>query len=260
MGDAMLVIVRRLCVLLLIVFSVPAVAAIKTVALQSAAGPFAVYVDGPANAEQGLVLVHDYFGVSPAYLEAIEHWARKGYRVVGVDLYNGKSAENDADAYGLLIALNPDEAAKKVDAAVNWLNKRTRNIAAVGYSMGTRYALGAALTNKAVMATVLWYPFPEPASDPTQLRNLSGSVLYVVGSKDGFASADGIAADEVAKFSLAMDDAGIGAEMYMYPGVGHAFAQPFFNGGANVDATATSAAYHVTHNFLKRRLHKEDNE
>jgi len=256
----MLTIFRRLSVLLLLVFAVPAVAAIKTVTVQSAAGPFAVYVDGPANAEHGLILVHDYFGVSPAYFDAIQHWANKGYRVVGVDLYNGKSAQNDGDANGLLIALNPDDAAKKVDAAVNWLNKRTHAIATMGFSMGTRYALGAALTNKAVMATVLWYPFPEPVTDPAVLKNLSGPVLYVIGSKDGFASADGIAADGVAKFSLAMDDAGVGAEMYMYPGVGHAFAQRLFWGGANVNADATNAAYHVTNNFLKRRFHKEENE
>jgi dienelactone hydrolase len=43
---------------------------------------FTVYVDGPAKARAGVVLVHDWFGVSPFYAEAAARLAAQGYRVL----------------------------------------------------------------------------------------------------------------------------------------------------------------------------------
>jgi carboxymethylenebutenolidase len=86
----------------------------------------------------------------------------------------------------------------------------------MGFSMGARHALAAALRNSSVHATVLWYG--QIVKDPAQLQHLAGPALLVVGSRDGNS-----AADDSAAFSKAADIAGVSAEIYVYPGADHAF-------------------------------------
>ena len=74
-----------------------------------------------------------------------------------------------------------------------------------------------------------------------------GPVLVVAGSKDGSALEDSSA------FAKAADAAGAAAEVYIYPGAVHAFAQPLFNQGKTYDAVATETAWRLTEDFLKRR-------
>jgi len=47
----------------------------------------------------------------------------------------------------------------------------------------------------------------------------------------------------------------VGAEVYLYPGADHAFAQPLFNAGRTYDPVAADVAWRLTEDFLKRRLH-----
>ena len=63
----------------------PAFARVTPMTLHTTASEqFTAYVDGPKDAEHGVVLVHDWFGVSPFYTEAAERLAKDGYRVVAV--------------------------------------------------------------------------------------------------------------------------------------------------------------------------------
>jgi carboxymethylenebutenolidase len=114
--------------------------------------------------------------------------------------------------------------------------------------MGVRHALAAAVRNRAVRATVLWYG--ETIKDPEQLRQLAGPALLIVGSHDGPSAAENSAA-----FSKAADTAGAVAEVYIYPGAEHAFAQPLFNAGRTYDPVAADVAWRLTQDFLNRRLH-----
>jgi len=166
--------------------------------------------------------------------------------VVAVDLYNGRSATTHDEASALLGALDANVAGEKIDAAVRSLADRPRRIAVMGFSMGARHALEAALRNKSVNATVLWYG--DTTKDTDRLGSLSGPVLMVAGSKDGSALEDSSA------FAKAANAAGAAAEVYVYPGVVHAFAQPLFNQGKTYDAAATETAWRLTEDFLKRRL------
>jgi carboxymethylenebutenolidase len=95
---------------------------------------------------------------------------------------------------------------------------------------------------------VLWYG--ETIKDPERLRRLAGPALLIVGSRDGSSAAEGAAA-----FSKTADTAGVGAEVYLYPGADHAFAQPLFNAGRTYDPVAADVAWRLSEDFLKRRLH-----
>jgi carboxymethylenebutenolidase len=226
----------------------PAFARVTPMTLHTTASEqFTAYVDGPKDAERGVVLVHDWFGVSPFYTEAAERLAKDGYRVVAVDLYGGKHATTHDEAGRLLEALHDDVAGREIDAAIESLAGSSRRVAVMGFSMGAKHALAAALRDKAVSATVLWYG--ETVKDPQQLRQLAGPVLLVIGSRDGSS-----AADDSAAFSKAADAAGVGAEVFLYPGAAHAFAQPLFNQGKTYDPAGADVAWRLSESFLQRRL------
>jgi carboxymethylenebutenolidase len=213
----------------------------------SSSEAFQAYVAGPKDAGKGVLLVHDWFGVSPFYTEAAERLSKDGYRVVAVDLYGGHSATTHEEAGKLLEALHDDVAEREIDAALKWLNEKGRTVAVMGFSMGARHALAAALRDHSVRATVLWYG--ETVKDSEQLKQLAGPVLSIVGSRDGDSAAENSAA-----FSRAADTAGIGAEVFIYPGAAHAFAQPLFNQGRTFDPTAAEVAWRLSESFLERRL------
>src|ERR1044071_9533065 len=85
----------RLCLaLLLCVAAQPLLArpATTTTLYTTSSEPFTAYVAGPKDARTGVVLVHDWFGVSPFYTQAAEKLAAQGRRVLAVDLYAGHSA------------------------------------------------------------------------------------------------------------------------------------------------------------------------
>ncbi len=237
-----------LCCFVLLLFTIPVNASTMPITLYtSSSEPFTAYVSGPKDAARGIVLVHDWFGVSPFYTEAAEKLARRGYRVVAVDLYGGRRATTHEEAGALLGQLRDDLAARELDAAIKWSAEGGRKLAAMGFSMGAKHALSAALRNSSVQATILWYG--ETVKDPEQLRRLAGPALLIVGSHDGPAAAESSLA-----FSKAADMAGVGAEVYLYPGADHAFAQPLFNQGKTYDPVATEVAWQLSESFLNRRL------
>jgi len=239
---------RLLSALCLTVFAAsPLFAVPRPVTLSTTSSTFTSYVAGPETAAQCVVLVHDWFGVSSSYKDAVDRLARQGYCVVAVDLYNERTATTHEEANALLDALDSKVAGEKIDAAIKSLGDRPRKIAVMGFSMGARHALAAAVRNTSVRATVLWYG--GTTKDADRLRSLSGPVLLVVGSKDGSALEDS------SGFAEAADAAGANAEIYIYPGAAHAFAQPLFNQGRTYDPVAAEAAWRLTEDFLRRRLH-----
>ena len=231
----------------LLLAGLPAVAAPDAETLTTAGGqPFAAYVDGPRDAKRAIVLVHDWFGVTPFYLEAAERLAQQGYRVVAVDLYGGQHASTHDEAGALLQATDAGRAGQIIDAAIGSLRDEPRRLGIMSFSAGASYALPAALRHDEINATVIWYG--ETVNDPAKLADLAGPLLLVVGSQDG------PAADRAAALSKAADATGRAAEIYIYPGAAHAYAQPLFNQGQTFDAVATEASWRVTEDFLRRHL------
>src|SRR5438105_3128530 len=208
---------------------------------------FAVHSDGPDDANAGVVLVHDWFGVSPFFLQGIERLGRLGLQAVGVDLYDGHRATTHDEAAKLMNGVDMALAQQKIDAAIARLTSRPRKLAIIGFSMGGKPALETALRHKEIVATAVWYG--ETINDAARLKNLSGPVLYLVGSRDGPAAAQNAAA-----FSKAADEAGGAAEVHVFPGAAHAFAQPLFNGGKTYQPVLAEASWQITEGFLRRHL------
>jgi dienelactone hydrolase len=63
------------------------------------------YAAGPGDAKAGVLILHDYFGVSEFTKASADRLAGLGYRVIAVDLYGGRSATAHEQARQLMQAL-----------------------------------------------------------------------------------------------------------------------------------------------------------
>ncbi len=239
--------------LALALFSNPLLAgeAVKEVTLETESGEtFSALVAGPDDAKAGILMVHDWFGVSPQYKETLERLAGEGYRVVAIDYYNGEAATTHQEAWSLMQKAVPEAISEKVKAGLKALKAEGRKVATFGFSLGTEYAYRAALGDPEVDGVVLWYGFsPDKAED---VEGLNADVLNILGSLDG------PAADQGALYSKVMDEAGKRGELFIYPQAHHAFAQPLFNAGATYDPEGAEVAWLITRDFLARKLSQGD--
>jgi carboxymethylenebutenolidase len=94
-------------------------------------------------------------------------------------------------------------------------------------------------------ATFLYYGTPL-VTDKTNVSKVKWPVLRIFGDRD-----QAILVDEVKKFEAALDENGITNEIYVYPRVGHAFANP---SGDNYAPEVTKDSWQKTLAFLEKYL------
>ncbi len=210
---------------------------------------FRAFVSGPQDATVGVLLVHDYFGISEFTTRAVARLGAKGYRVIAVDLYGGKSAISDEEATRLMKALDQSAADPVLQAGLDYLKNRVRTIATLGFSMGGMQALLANLNDPvAVGGTVIVYGGSYQDLDAAQLGTLQSPVLAIAGADDDWAASSALEFLALAK-SRYLD-----FSLYLQPRAGHAYAQPLFHGGANYDVEATRITWLLIDDFLANRL------
>ena len=201
--------------------------------------------------QPALVLVHDWFGDSPFYRDFANDFESAGYHVTRTDLYNGaEGATTHAQAWELLQQLTDEHAATAIDQAVASASDESGRVILIGFSAGAIHAVKAATRNaESVVGTVIFYG--DAITDTDALAQLGGPVLAIYGSKDG-TYGDKSAAETAAEFSMAADEAGAKAEIHIYPGAHHAFAQPLFNAGSTYDPVAAASASLLAKEFITR--------
>lgn len=214
------------------------------------------YVAGPEDAAAGVLVVHDYFGISDFTRTSVERLAAQGYRALAIDLYGGKTATAHEPATALMQAYQAQDRAvsdSALQAGLDALEHPGRRLATLGFSMGGGEALRAALVDpEAVHAAVVVYGFGFDTLPPERLLRMRGPVLTVAGALDEGALQASL---ELARITR---ESGPATEVYMLPRVGHAFAQPLFNGGQGYDLAATRAAWQVIDGFLLRHIGAAD--
>lgn len=206
-----------------------------------------IYSAGPVDAPVAVVLVHDWFGLTDQTQEAVDHFAALGIRAAAVELYHGEAAETHQEAWALMQALDASEAAHAIDGAIDYMGQNGASVGLMGFSMGVPHAIDAARRNSArVSAVAVWYGDTDNAYGES--GPLGVPILGIFGAEDGNA------AEQAAALEAGVTVDGGTAETLVYPGVGHAFAQPLFNGGDNFDEDATEASWALTQDFFARHL------
>ncbi len=193
----------------------------------------------------GVILIHEWWGLNDHIKNAARELASEGYSVLAVDLYNGKVATTSTDAQKYRNSINQAETVENLQSALAHLKEQGADkIASFGWCFGGGKSLELAVSDVDLDATIIYYG--QLTSDTKTLSNITWPVLGIFGDKDAVISTSSVAA-----FDAALDSLDIDNEIYMYPGVGHAFANP---SNPNYASAETADAWKKTLSFLKRTL------
>ncbi|MBS3101956.1 dienelactone hydrolase family protein [Candidatus Woesearchaeota archaeon] len=198
-----------------------------------------------------VIMIHEWWGLNQNIKNMAHELAGQGYVVLAVDLFDGKVAETPEEArgYSSKARNNMDRTLWHLKSAVSFLRESDfvskDNIASMGWCFGGGMSLQLSL-NEDLAATVIYYGNLE--TNESKLSNINWPVLGVFGEED-----TGIPVSSVNEFDAALDDLGVENEIYIYEGVGHAFANPSNPGH---DPEKTEDAWKKTVAFLDRNLKK----
>ena len=204
---------------------------------------------GASEGLPGLLVVHEWWGLNDNVRDMAARYANEGYRVLAVDLYGGQVAETPDGAMALMQAAfgAPAETRANMEQAYAFLTERgAARVGVVGWCFGGNQALRAAQALPAELdATVIFYG-GNPPSDADALRPLQMPVLALYGGEDS-----SIPTEAVEAFDAALAEAGVRHEVHVYPGAGHAFANP---SGQNYVPAAADNAWRRATAFLAANL------
>lgn len=193
----------------------------------------------------GVIMIHEWWGLNDNIKDMARELASQGYTVLAVDLFNGNVAKTPEEARTLVGGLKQDEATKKMKDAANYLRtvEKSPKVASLGWCFGGGQSLQLAL-NDGLDATVIYYG--NLVTEKERLLNINWPVLGIFGRED-----QSIPVEKVDEFRQSLNELGINNEVYIYDGVGHAFANPT---GPNYAPEKTKDAWEKTLNFLNRNL------
>ena len=204
------------------------------------------------NTLPAIVMIHENKGLNENIKSMANLLAKEGYVILAVDLFNGEVTTDQKRASELTQAIrdNPAGAIANLRSAVTYLsslpNVNPDKIASLGWCFGGQQSLQLALNSEehSLSATVIYYG--RLVTEPETLSKIHWPVLGIFGDQD-----KSIPIESVKKFEEALNANGITNEIYIYKGVGHAFANP---SGDNYAPEETQAAWEKTISFLKKYL------
>jgi len=200
---------------------------------------------GPAPA---LVILHEWWGLNGQIRDMAQEFARRGYVAVAPDLYHGQVASDPERARSLMQRLDPGDANRVIGSAVDWVRSQPRSatsrIGIVGFCMGGGLAERYALQAHGLGAVVMFYGQPE--TDPRKLAGLEAPLQGHFGKDDA-----SIPLAKVNELRSALAGAGKTAEIFVYPGAGHAFMH---EGSDTFRADAARQAWARMLDFLQEKL------
>lgn len=214
--------------------------------------PITGYLARPAEASKNLpaiLVIHEWWGLNDNIKQMAQRLAGEGYTALAVDLYEGQVADNPEQARVLVEAArqNPDRVNQHMAQAYQYLEteQQAPKVASLGWCFGGGVSLQTALLLPAQLdAAVIYYGRLE--TDPEALRPLEMPILGIFGSLD-----ENPSVESVKQFEAALNSLEKPAEIHIYEGANHAFANP---SGTRYNAEAAADAWEKTVAFLDRTL------
>ena len=203
---------------------------------------------GDATDLPGVIVIHEWWGLN-ANIEAMARaFAAQGYRALAVDRYGGEMADDPTGARSLMQAAMGDipKARQNLTAAHAYLtNAGSAKVGSVGWCFGGHMSLqtGLALPDELDAMVIYYGRVPD---DEAMLAPLNMPILGLFGEADG-----GIPVSSVRAFETALNNLGKDAEIIIYEGAGHAFANP---SGQNYQEAAATESWEETLTFFDQHL------
>lgn len=199
-----------------------------------------------------VIMIHENKGLNDNIKKMANLLARNGYVVLAVDLFKGEvtTDRNRSSELSQYVRDNQDIATANLKSAVKYLsslpNVNPEKIVSLGWCFGGGQSLQLALNSQdhPLAATIIYYG--RLLTDNASLANIKWPVLGIFGDQD-----KSISVDSVKAFEMALNSIGIPNEIYIYKGVGHAFANP---SGQNYAPKETQDAWQKTLAFLEKHV------
>jgi dienelactone hydrolase len=189
---------------------------------------FVVYDDAITGKRPGIVMVHEWWGITKHVHNEAAKFAQQGYTAFIADMYgDGKTADNpkDAGALSSSVMKNPTVMESRFNAARDQLAKQAsvdaQRIGAVGYCFGGAVVLnmaraGADLAAVAGFHASLGLNTPAPAPGTVKAK-----ILILNGADDPF-----VKREQYDALKKDFDAAKADYRIIEYPGAVHAFTNP----------------------------------
>ena len=196
-----------------------------------------------------IIVIHEWWGLNDNVRAMADRLAGEGYIVFAVDLYGGEVAESPEDARKLMLSVveNPEQASENIRKAYDFVNTTAGapKVGSVGWCFGGGWSLNTAmLFPNDLDAAVIFYG--QVTDDEERLRAINVPILGLFGADD-----TGISVESVRLFEAALERLRKNYEIQIYPGAGHAFANPT---GQNYNAEVAEDAWKRTLEFLGHNL------
>lgn len=190
----------------------------------------------------GVLLLHEFFGLQDSFKELADRLNAEGFTVLVPDLYGGRVASTVEEAVALRDELDFDATVLMLGAAADLLTANWHpRLGVVGFSLGAAYGVALAAT-RPLEALVLYYGLGDFAGS-----GWAGPTLGHFAEEDEW--------EDLAEVDAAFEGlraAGADAEVHVYPGTGHWFANPAVTDA--YDEAASEAAFRSTCDFLHHHL------
>jgi carboxymethylenebutenolidase len=204
------------------------------------------------NTLPAVIMIHENKGLNDNIKNMANLLARNGYVVLAVDLFKGEvtTDRNRSSELVQYVRDNQDIATDNLKSAVKYVaslpNVNAEKIVSLGWCFGGAQSLQLALNSQdhPLAATIIYYG--RLITDNATLANIKWPVLGIFGDQDR-----SIPVDTVKAFESALNSNAIPNEIYIYKGVGHAFANP---SGENYAPKETQDAWQKTLSFLKKNV------
>ena len=215
------------------------------------------YDDAVTGKRPGVLIVHQWTGISDHEKEAARKLAALGYNVLVADIYGkGVRPQQPQDAgkeAGKYKGFRP-LLRSRVNAGLDVLARDERTdaakLAATGYCFGGTAAIELARSGAKVLGIVSFHgglDSPTPADG----KNIKSKVLALHGADDPF-----VAAKDIAAFKAEMKDHYVDWKFVSYPGAVHSFTHKAAGNdnskGAAYNADADRDSWYQMEQFLKR--------
>lgn len=196
-----------------------------------------------------VIMIHEWWGLNDNIRAMADRLAGEGYIVFAVDLYAGKTASTPDEARVLMMETveSPESVTNNIRAAFEFVSATAGapRVASLGWCFGGGVSLKAAqLFPQELDAAVIYYG--QTTSDEAELEPIQSPILGIFGAED-----TGIQVASVESFRESLQRLDKNHDIHIYPGVGHAFANPT---GRNYNAAAAEDAWRRTLKFLELHL------
>lgn len=186
------------------------------------------YDDAIPGRRPGVVVVHDWMGISDFTRTRADELAKLGYVALAIDMYGKTVRPKDAKEASALVAQyksNRPLMRQRANAGLSFLLAQAvtdpAHVGAMGYCFGGTSVLELARSG-APMSGVVSFHGSLNTPTPQDAKQIKSKILVLHGADDPY-----VPADEVAGFEKEMKDAGVADwQLVKYSGAVHAFAVP----------------------------------